>query len=104
MATIKGLNAHDRPPEKVRNVYKKYQRIKLPEIEVDREIIDLGKLDVDKLCSPFAISGSLDSKRLRLAFDRFMGKSGIPSETDENGSGGLIENIPIFTHEKVSGK
>lgn len=104
MATIKGLNAHDRPPERVREVYKKYLKIKLPEIDNDEDIVDLEKLDVDNLPSPFAISGFLDSKDLRLAFNEFMGRTGNSlSEGDRHG-GVLIEDIPIFTHRKVSGK
>lgn len=102
MATIKGLNAHDRPPERIRNVYKKYQRIKTPEIDLDADIIDLEKLDMDSLPAPFAISGFLDSKKLRLAFDEFMGKMD-PSATLNHG-GGLIEDVPVFTHNKISGK
>lgn len=104
MATIKGLNAHDRPPEKVRDVYKKYQKIKLPEIDHDEDIIDLEKLDVDNLPSPFAISGFLDSKELRLVFDEFVGRTGNTSTTRDHNGGVLIENIPILTHKKVSGK
>ena len=104
MATIKGLNAHDRPPEKVRDVYKKYLKIKLAEVDHDEDIVDLEKLDVDNLPSPFAISGFLDSKDLRLAFDEFVGGSGNSSSEGNNHGGVLIEDIPILTHEKVSGK
>lgn len=103
MATIKGLNAHDRPPEKVREVYKKYLKTKLPEIDHDEDIVDLKKLDVDNLPSPFAISGFLDSKELRLAFDEFVGKAGNSSSEGNNHGGVLIEDIPILTHKKVSG-
>ncbi|EED22044.1 oxidoreductase, 2OG-Fe(II) oxygenase family, putative [Talaromyces stipitatus ATCC 10500] len=103
MATIKGLNAHDRPPEKVREVYKKYLRIKMPEIDQDPEIIDLEKLDVDNLPSPYAISGSLDSADLRLSFDEFVGVHKNSSGGKDHHGGGLIEDIPILTHSKVTG-
>lgn len=104
MATIKGLNAHDRPPERVRDVYKKYLKIKLPEIDHDEDIVDLEKLDVDHLPSSFAISGFLDSKDLRLAFDEFVGRAGNSSNEADHHGGGLIEDIPILMHKKVSGK
>lgn len=103
MATIKGLNAHDRPPEKVRDVYKKYLKIKLPEVDHDEDIVDLEKLDVDNLPSPFAISGFLNSKDLRLAFDEFVARAGNSSSEGNNHGGVLIEDIPILTHKKVSG-
>lgn len=104
MATIKGLNAHDRPPEKVRDVYKKYLKIRLPEVEHDEDIVDLEKLDIDNLPRSFAISGFLNSKDLRLAFDEFVGKAGSSSTEGDHHGGVFIEDIPVLTHENVSGK
>lgn len=104
MATFKGLNAHERPPDPVREVYKRYRRTDLPEIDQNEEIIDLEKIDVDDLPRALTISGFLSSKELRMAFDEFVHKSEGNSPGPSNHGGGLIEDIPIFTHAKVSGK
>jgi hypothetical protein len=101
MAGIKGLNAHDRPPERIRNAYKKYQKYQASEVDNDPHIIDLEKLDRDHLPSSITQSGSMSSKDLRRAFDEFV--MGEHASSVEEPSGGLIEDIPIFTHHLVSG-
>jgi hypothetical protein len=101
MATIKNLNAHDRPPEKVRATYKKYQHVRLSEIDQDPDVIDLEKLDQDDLPDPFIILESLSSEGLREAFDEFMGKGHLSHETHGTG---LIEDVPVIAHKRVSGK
>lgn len=101
MAAIKDLNAHDRPPEKVRATYKKYQRMRLSEIEKDPDIIDLEKLDQDDLSDPFIILESLSSEGLREAFDDFMGKGHSSHATH---GAALIEDVPVIAHKRVSGK
>lgn len=101
MATIKDLNAHDRPPEKVRATYKKYQRVRLSEIDQDPDVIDLEKLDQDDLSDPFVLLDSLSSEDLREAFDEFIGK--VPLSHDHHGAG-LIEDVPVLAHKRVSGK
>ncbi|OKL61436.1 hypothetical protein UA08_03478 [Talaromyces atroroseus] len=103
MATIKGLDARDRPPEKVRDVFKTYLHIKAPDIALDADIIDLEKVDVDCLPAAFEASRFLDSKSMRLAFDEFMGKVDPSAKPAGDHGGGLIEDVPVFTHKKVSG-
>lgn len=101
MATIKGLDAHDRPPGKVRATYKKYQHMRLSDIGQDPDVIDLEKLDQDDLKDPFIVLGSLSSEGLREAFDEFIGKGPSSYETHR---ASLIEDVPIIAHKRVSGK
>lgn len=102
MAEIKGLNAHDRPPEKVRDVFKKYQRYQASEVGSDPDIIDLEKLDPDDPPESIALSGWMSSKDLRRVFHEFV-KGEDASSVEQSSSGGCFEDIPIFTHRKVTG-
>jgi hypothetical protein len=102
MAEIKGLHAHDRPPNSIRTIYKKYQRLDTSEVDNDPDIIDLAKLDPDNPPASIKLWGSTSSKDLRLAFDEFVKETDSPGEERE--SAGLIEDIPVFKHELVSGQ
>jgi hypothetical protein len=102
MAGIKGLSAHDRPPDNIRNIYKKYQRIKVSEVDNDPGIIDLARLDPDDLPASIEISGSMSNKDLRLAFEEFVTEQNAPEAEMEPGR--LIEDVPIFNHGRVSGQ
>lgn len=100
MAQIKGLNAHDRPPESIRHRYKKYQKTPLAEIDLDSSILDLQALDPDQLPEPVSVSQWRSSEDLRLAFDQFV--QGDDKARQHRGP--LLENIPVFTHRSVSGQ
>lgn len=100
MAQIKGLNAHDRPPEAVRQCYKKYTRCSLSDIDNDPEVLDIQRLDPDQLPASIAVSQYMSSQDLRLAFDDFIrGGHALDKEHAP-----LAENIPVFTHNAVSGQ
>lgn len=100
MAQIRGLNAHDRPPESIRQRYKKYQKTPLAEIDLDSSILDLQALDPDQLPEPVSVSQWRSSEDLRLAFDQFV--QGDNKAWQHRGP--LLENIPVFTHRSVSGQ
>lgn len=100
MAQIKGLNAHDRPPEAVRQSYKKYTKCSLSDIDHDPEILDLQRLDPDQLPTSITVSQYMSSQDLRLAFDDFI----CGSHASDKEHAPLAENIPVFTHNAVSGQ
>lgn len=102
MAEIKGLQAHDRPPNSIRTIYKKYQRLKVSEVDNDPDVIDLARLDPDDLPASIKLLESMPSNDLRLAFDEFVQETN--SADVEEKPAGLIEDIPVFTHELVSGQ
>ncbi|KAJ5168764.1 uncharacterized protein N7482_004358 [Penicillium canariense] len=99
MAQIRGLNAHDRPPEAVRQCYKKYTKLPLSDIDNDPGILDLQRIDPDQLPESITISQYMSSQNLRLAFDDFI-RGGHASDQEH---APLAENIPVFTHNAVSG-
>ena len=99
MAQIKGLSAHDRPPDPVRLYYKKYSKFALSEVDNDPEILDLQRIDPDQLPDGVTITQYMSSQDLRLAFDDFF--CGSHASTDEDAS--LTEDIPVFAHKSISG-
>ena len=100
MAQIKGLNAHDRPPESIRQRYKKYQKTPLAEIDHDSSILDLQALDPDSLPDDISVLEWRSSDDFRLAFDEFVKGNGSVWQH----RGPLLGNIPVFTHRSVSGQ
>lgn len=100
MAQIKGLDAHDRPPEAVRLCFKKYSRLPLSEIDNDPGILDLQGVDPDNLPPSLTISQYMSSQELRLAFDDFI-RGGHASGQDQ---APLAENMPVYIHNAVSGQ
>lgn len=99
MAQIKGLDAHDRPPEAVRQCYKKYSKISLSDVDSDSGILDLQRVDPDDVPGSLTLSQYVSSQELRLAFDDFI-RGGHASKKED---ASLAENIPVFTHNAVSG-
>lgn len=106
MAQIKGLSAHDRPPDAIRQRYKKYQKAPLAEINEDPSLLDLQALDVECLPEEINLVQWRSSKDLRGAFDWFVqGNEGNGDMQSQSLQGGpLLENIPVFTHRSVSGQ
>lgn len=101
MAEIKGLNAHDRPPEPIRRRYKEYQRLQASEVDAQQDIINLQKLDPDDLPDGISLAGWKSSRELRRAFDHFIKPGEEPAPPPR---GPLIEDIPILTLRSVSGE
>lgn len=101
MAQIKGLSAHDRPPDAIRQRYKKYQKAPLAEINQDSTLLDLQALDPECLPEGIRLAQWRSSMDLRVAFDQFIqGNRDVQSQQ----GGPLLENIPVFTHRSVSGQ
>lgn len=100
MAQIKGLNAHDRPPEAVRQCFKKYSKIELSDVDHDPDILDLREVDPDCLPASITLSQYMSSQKLRMAFDDFM----QGSHTYRMRDAPFGEDIPVFTHNAISGQ
>ncbi|KAI9046097.1 oxidoreductase, 2OG-Fe(II) oxygenase family [Aspergillus affinis] len=99
MARINDLNAHERPPESIRQRYKKYQKSTTAEIQQDVGIIDLQTLDPHDLPTGIALSQWMSGEDLRPAFREFM-----PADNGKNEDGlHTVQDIPIYTHKSVSG-
>lgn len=106
MDQIKGIDPHHRPPEVIRQCYKKYSKLPLSEIENDSGILDLQKVDPEsqsELPHGLVLSEYMSSQDLRLAFDTFM-QGHHDSEQVSKEDAPLAENIPVYTHNAISGQ
>ncbi|KAL4866259.1 hypothetical protein BDV12DRAFT_137728 [Aspergillus spectabilis] len=95
MARITTFNAHEFPPDAVRLRYKQYQKTSLSEIDADTSIVDLQSLDPDALPSSMTLVRWISTEDLEPALARFLSDSGKAEE--------LKKNIPVFTHQSVTG-
>ena len=93
-----GLNAHERPPEPLRQLYKKLRSIKPPEIESNPLVFDLRQLDAKGLPPGLCLEGELSRETLDASFDGFLGSSSWRQQS------GPEKNVPIYTHEAVPGR
>ncbi|RAK73075.1 oxidoreductase, 2OG-Fe(II) oxygenase family [Aspergillus fijiensis CBS 313.89] len=98
MAQIKDLNAHERPPEAVKQRYKQYQKSTLTDINSDGSILDLQALDADRLPEDVSVTHWISGKDLRPVFDEFLGTSKDGAEGSLN-----AKDIPVFSHRSVTG-
>ncbi|KAL2820993.1 hypothetical protein BDW59DRAFT_111972 [Aspergillus cavernicola] len=95
MARITTFNAHEAPPDAVRQRYKQYQKTSLSEINADASIVDMQSLVAHELPSEVALTRWISAEDLQPAFDKFVDSSG---ETEEP-----QRNIPVYTHRSITG-
>jgi hypothetical protein len=93
MPHIKELNAHERPPEAIRQRYKSLQKASLSEIDTDETILDPKALNPNDLPDNISLSHWVSSHDFRPVFQQFAG------EHEDS----LPESIPVYTHKSVSG-
>ncbi|RAK97696.1 oxidoreductase, 2OG-Fe(II) oxygenase family [Aspergillus ibericus CBS 121593] len=97
MPHIKDLNAHERPPEVLKQRYKKFQKSTLSEIDSDASIIDLQALDPQNLPNEISLTQWISSADLRPVFNQFVGpRKGMQDALP-------AKDIPVFSHRSVSG-
>lgn len=97
MTQIKSLSPHERPPDSIRQTYKRYQKLSLSEIDSEKSIIDPQNLDLDSLPSGIRHLQWMQGSDLQLAFSKF-------SQADRSSDQDPHESIPVFTHQSVSGQ
>lgn len=103
MSQIRGLSAHDRPPESVRQQYKKYVKMPLSDIDLDPNIVDIHKLDPESPPDGITVAGLMSSEDLYPAFGQFLKENSWDETHTENGCLAR-NNIPILSHNAVSGQ
>ena len=90
------LDPHQRPPEEMRNVYKKYQKMKLSDLSQDREIVDLENGPSDLHKSNVSIIEELDPESLSNGFRGFAGRSA--------GFEDFTSPKPVYEHSDMPGR
>lgn len=93
------LDPLERPPDGIRNVYKKYQKMKQHDLEKDADVVDLTNTDDEALPESVRIVREVDVDTLNSAFRAFAG-----SEAD----GTLLDQLPtspiaVYEHENMPG-
>lgn len=97
MASPKSLDAHERPPEDIRNIYKKYQKMKKELLALDPDITDISSGDqVDALREVRHIK----LQELRPTF-RVFNVSSAANDLDDQKSESTIR---VYEHPDVPGK
>lgn len=100
MGAIGGLDAHEHPPARLRQQYKAYRALKVPDIDSHPAIIDLRRDgDSDTLPDGISLDRWLTQGPLEAAFSQFMGGcdvQGVPQPA--------VEPLPVYTHRDVPGK
>lgn len=91
-----GLNAHERPPEPLRQLYKRLRSIKPSQIDSSPLVLDLQQLDDEWLPDGLHLERRLRPESLGAAFDRFIGSASWRQSA--------LEGTSIYTHEAVPGE
>lgn len=92
---MQDLDPHQRPPEGIRSVYKKYQKMKLKELDRDQGIIDVSSHESDLSSKRVRIVKSLAREDLASLYTTFAG---------ENREFDSPSTIPVYEHEDMPGK
>ena len=93
------LDPHQRPPEGIRNVYKKYQKMKPKDLEEDQNIVDLTVVQQDALPEKVRVIKNLEIDQLKDAFRTFAGNNA----SDQLQHLHFEPSIAVYDHEDMPG-
>jgi len=68
------LNAHQRPPNFLKDVYKKYQKLKGDALEQDEDIVDFGRGLSEKQEGLFEVTEWMSTEAAQAVYNAFMGE------------------------------
>lgn len=91
------LDPHQRPPDSIKHVYKKYQKMKLRDLDQDPDIVNLPKSLYTSAKDKVRIVEEWSGDDLTAAFRAFGGQ-------DEQTYPGLPAKIPVYEHGDMPGK
>jgi alkylated DNA repair protein alkB family protein 1 len=92
---MQSLDPHQRPPHGIRNVYKKYQKMKLKDLDQDADILDSEGAALDIKRSGVNIIKRIQPKQLNIAFQLFANDNSFQQFTSE---------VPVYEHEEMPGR
>lgn len=90
--TLALLDAHEAPPARLKETFKKYQKTKLDELDSDPTVLDFDKA---QLPQEIEVLEPVNAAQLRSIFNRFMAGDG--SNFSE------IKDSPVYGHKGLSG-
>ncbi|KAG9187160.1 hypothetical protein G6011_05031 [Alternaria panax] len=92
------LDPHERPPDSIRNVYKKYQRMKLTDVDLDADIIDLSSDASASSSSRVRVVKEYTAEDLTAIFWSFAGEDGAELQDTH-----LPKSTPVYEHADMPG-
>ncbi|KAL6710133.1 hypothetical protein ACN47E_009924 [Coniothyrium glycines] len=90
-----GLDPHERPPDSIRNIYKKYQKLKSKALDEDENIVDFEHETQALNGSKVRIVKHLESTHLQACFQKFAGE---PFQDF-----GPRKNMAVYEHADMPG-
>jgi alkylated DNA repair protein alkB family protein 1 len=92
---MEALDPYQRPPDSVRNVYKKYQRMSLQDLDADPRIVQLSQHAPADPASKLHVIREVDADRLTASFRSFVG--GVAEVGTDSG-------VAVYEHEDMPGR
>ena len=94
------LDPHERPPDGIRNVYKKYQKMRLDDLNRDQDIIDLSGENASGAVNNHKIHlvKEYSAKELDPIFRAFAGQDVSLQDMD------IPVSVPVFEHSDLPGR
>ncbi|KAF1969338.1 oxidoreductase [Bimuria novae-zelandiae CBS 107.79] len=93
------LDPHERPPEHIRDVYKKYQKMKSRDLEKDPALVDLERVIHTDLDAKLRVVDEWDPQRLTATFRRFGGDH----DHEDPGATFHTSKLPVYEHQDMPG-
>lgn len=91
------LDPHQRPPDRIKDVYKKYQKMKPKDLDQDPDIVDLPDSLHTSAKEQVRIVEEWSGHDLTAAFRAFSGQ-------DKQTYAALPARIPVYEHVNMPGK
>ena len=94
------LDPHERPPDGIRNVYKKYQKMKLNALNNDPDIIDLASHDASASTTSTKVHVVKEyaTKDLTAIFQAFAGQDVALDVIT------IPDSVPVYEHDDMPGR
>lgn len=86
------LDAHGVPPKVLKELYKRYQKLKLDDLDTDLEILDFKRAQIQ---ADIELLELIESSRLASIF------SGFAKEECSNLS--MLKDAPVYSHKRLPG-
>lgn len=91
------LDPHQRPPDSIKNVYKKYQKMKSTDLDQDPDIVDLPDHIPVSAKDKVRIVDEWSGEDLTAAFRAFSGQGGQTFAAQP-------PTVPVYEHADMPGK
>ncbi|KAH7069652.1 oxidoreductase [Paraphoma chrysanthemicola] len=95
MGAMQQLDPHERPPDSVRGVYKRYQKMKPKELDANPDVIDLGERTNTPLPKGLHVVQEWEAAHLDEVFSKFSGNAAKYQPRQPS--------IAVYEHEDMKG-